>query len=364
MRIRSLQAIPVGLPFRRPYVTATGRLERREIVIVRLEADDGTVGWGDAVPMSLRGGPGTDVVRSDVTDLCGPEIAGLSLGANPARDVNQALLRCRRTGAGAQALCGVDTALLDLIARLAGEPVWRGLGARAAPGVECNGTIGVDEPAEAAERAAELAADGFGTLKVKAGSGDDRGRVAAVREACGPDVRLRVDANGAWGPREAVSILAGLEPFDLELVEQPCRRLADLAEVRARSGMRVVADESVTDLAEATEAMATGAVDAATLKLSKVGGPTAALEISAAVPAYLSSALDSIIGVAAAAHTAAAIFPRQFAAGLAHGLATSSLFADNVGDATSLRGPVIELNDEPGLGIDIDENAIERLRIG
>ena len=75
---------------------------------------------------------------------------------------------------------------------------------------------------------------------------------------------------------------------------------AGLAEVRAGSGLRGVADESVTDLAEAAEAAATGAIDAATLKLSKVGGPTAALEISAAVPAYLSSALDSLIGIAAA----------------------------------------------------------------
>ena len=363
MRIRSLEAIPVGLPFRRTYLTATGRLERREIVIVRVETEDGVVGWGDAVPMSLRGGPGTDAVRSDVTDLCGPEIAGLSLGRDPRASLREAFARCRRTGAGAPALSGVDTALLDLIGKLAGEPLWRVLGAGSAGTVECNGTLGADDPEAASSLASELTEAGFGTIKVKVGTGEDRARVEAVRAACGPSLKLRIDANGAWGEREAIAVLADLGAAELELIEQPCRRIEELAAVRAASGMRIVADESVSDLGEARAAMTVGAIDAATLKLSKVGGPTAALEIAAAVPAYLSSALDSVIGIAAAAHTARAIFPRQFAAGLAHGLATSSLFTDNVGDDTPLRGPSIALTDAPGIGVEVDEDAIGQLRI-
>jgi O-succinylbenzoate synthase len=161
----------------------------------------------------------------------------------------------------------------------------------------------------------------------------------------------------------ALSRIAELEPEGIELVEQPCSTADGLAAVRRACGVPVVADESVSDLDEATSAMRLGAFDAATLKLAKVGGPHAALAIAAAVPAYLSSALDSVLGIAAAAHAAQAMRAEGFAAGLAHGLATSPLFADNLADDGFLSGPEIEVGDSPGLGVDVDDEAIERVRL-
>ncbi len=363
VRIESLEALPIGLPFRRPYVTATGTLQRRDMIIVRIRSTVGQSGHGDAVPMSLRGGPGMDAVRADLVDVCAPLLAGLDLGENPAGAIPPALAACRDGGAGAQALSAVDIALLDLVGRTTGTPAWRLLGAKGPEPVRCNGTLGADDPETAAEAASLMTNQGFGTLKVKVGSGGDVERIGAVRAAAGPATKLRVDANGAWGYREAIATLADLAPFDIELVEQPCRKVEDLAKVRSATGMRIVADESINDLAEATRALSIGAIDAATLKLAKVGGVHAAVEIAAAVPAYMSSALDSAIGIAAAAHASQALFPRQFASGLAHGLATSSLFADNVADDSNLLGPEITVGDRPGLGVDVDEEAIERLLI-
>ena len=93
-------------------------------------------------------------------------------------------------------------------------------------------------------------------------------------------------------------------------------------------------------------------------------GPHAALAIAAdPLPSYLSSALDSALGIAAAAHTVQAMPARGFAAGLAHGLATSTLFADNVADDGPYSGPEIEAGAAPGLGVEVDEAAIERLRL-
>jgi L-Ala-D/L-Glu epimerase / N-acetyl-D-glutamate racemase len=363
MRIRSLEAIPVALPFRRPYVTAAGTLERRDMIVVRLRSEQGVSGHGDAVPMSLRGGPRLDAVRSDLVDVCAPLLAGIDLGSDPGRGIAAALSRCREGGAGPQALSAVDIALIDLVGRSLGTPAWRLLGATSAKPVVCNGTLGADDPDTSAEIAAALARRGFGTLKVKVGSGDDLERIGAVRAAAGPETKIRLDANGAWGSREAIARLADLAQFGIELIEQPCRKIEDLAEVRGATRMRVVADESVGDLGEATRAFAMGAVDAATLKLAKVGGVHAALEIGAAVPAYLSSALDSALGIAAAAHATRALFPRQFASGLAHGLATSGLFADNVADASALHGPTIALDDRPGLGVEVDDGSLKRLLI-
>ena len=99
-----------------------------------------------------------------------------------------------------------------------------------------------DEVAAAAERGLR---DGYSCFKVKVGLPDDRERVAAVRDAVGSWPALRVDANGAWAPTDAVEAISALEPLDLQLVEQPCATLAEMAEVRAKVGVPVAADESI-----------------------------------------------------------------------------------------------------------------------
>lgn len=203
LRVRSLETFPIGLPFGRPYVTATGRLDRREMIVVRIRSEDGATGYGDAVPMSLRGGPGLDAVSSDLADICAPLLPDIDFGADPVGTIPDALARCRDGGAGPQAVSAVDIALLDLIGRSTGLPAWRLLGASRAEPVVCNGTLGADEPATAAEQAAAMCRDGFGTLKVKVGSGDDLARIEAVRAASGPETKLRIDANGAWGARDS-----------------------------------------------------------------------------------------------------------------------------------------------------------------
>ena len=116
LRIGSLETFPIGLPFERPYVTATGTLERREMIIVRLRSEDGATGYGDAVPMSLRGGPGLDTVRSDLADICAPLLRRTSTSAPTRCDRSPRLWPAAADGgAGAQALSAVDIALLDLI---------------------------------------------------------------------------------------------------------------------------------------------------------------------------------------------------------------------------------------------------------
>lgn len=361
MRIKSLDTIPVALPFRDRYLTSTGELDRREMLIVRARDPEGTTGCGDSVPLSLRGGSSLADVRADIDGICAPLLCASEIEA--VEEIGQLLDACADAGAGRQAIAGVEMALFDLFGKLRGEPVWRLLGAERATGVDCNGTLGADEPEQAAVVAAGLAADGFRTLKVKVGSGDDLERMRAVRNACGLGVALRIDANGGWHVEHAASMLGELEELDLELAEQPCRTVPELVELRARVTVPIVVDESAATTEEAEHAFGLGACDAVTIKLAKVGGMRAALRIAASVPAYLSSALDSPLGIAAAVHVAQALPARGFATGLAHGLATSSLFADNVANDEALRGPRLEPPARSGLGVEIDEIALERLRI-
>lgn len=370
MRIAKLELTPIALPFRETYRTASGELEDRSMIVARLRASSGEVGLGEAVPLSLRGGPDLAQVERELAH-CGSLLEGVDAApaAGGERDairgwISSLLDRCRGAGAGAQAVAAIDTALHDLAGQAGDQPVWRLLGARRSTEVRCNATLDASRPDEAARLAAGQLADGFTTYKIKVGTGDDLGRVAAVRQVVGPEAEIRIDANCAWGVDQALEMLARLEDQGLELVEQPCATLAGLAEVRAQTSIPVVADESVSSAEDASAALAAEACDAATLKLAKVGGSLAALRIAERLPSYLSSALDGPIGIAAAIHTCQALPAAGAAAGFAHGLATLGMFSATYASTDGLLAARVSPPESAGLGIEVDEAALEELRIG
>jgi O-succinylbenzoate synthase len=181
-------------------------------------------------------------------------------------------------------------------------------------------------------------------------------QVRAVRKALPAHARLRVDANAMWSVEKAARKLEKMQP--LELAEQPVGDLEQMAALHGEVDVPLAADESVVTPADA--ARAAGACDAVTVKLAKVGSVSAAFQIATRLPTYLSSALDGPVGIAAAAHVALAV-PRS---GLAHGLATSLLFADTIAAREcSVAGGYLHLTGGPGLGVEIDDDALERRRI-
>ena len=195
--------------------------------------------------------------------------------------------------------------------------------------------VNVTVPAVDAEAAhAIVAASGCRTAKVKVAEpgrtlADDVARVAAVRAAIGADGNIRVDANAAWGVAEAIEALGRLEEAaeGLEYAEQPCTTLDELAEVRARTGVRIAADEAIRR-DHADPALLRAAVDVAVVKVQPTGGVDAALTLvrRLGLPAVVSSALDTSIGLAGGVRLAAALDELPYACGLATGL----LLADDV----------------------------------
>ena len=195
--------------------------------------------------------------------------------------------------------------------------------------------VNVTVPAVGADEArAIVAISGCTTAKVKVAEpgqtlADDVARVAAVREALGPEGRIRVDANAAWTVDQAVEALGRLEEAagGLEYAEQPCTTLDALAEVRSRTGVRIAADEAIRR-DHADPALVRDAVDVAVIKVQPSGGVTAALALAQALglPAVVSSALDTSVGLAAGVRLAAALPDLPFACGLGTGL----LLADDV----------------------------------
>jgi O-succinylbenzoate synthase len=160
---------------------------------------------------------------------------------------------------------------------------------------------------------------GFATVKVKMRTPDDVALVAAVRAAVGPNVAVRVDANGAWDVDAAVAIIATLRNLDIELVEQPCATLEELARVRAHVDVPIAADECVRSLDDARRLRALDAADAVVLKVQPLGGVRRALEIAEAsgVPAIPTSMMETSVGIAAGLALAAALPELPYACGLA-----------------------------------------------
>lgn len=368
MKIAEVETVPYALPFREDYVTARGALGAREIVLLRLRTDEGVEGLGEAVPMTLRGGDSLERVdrslrrsyrrirRLDPSGLAGEDPLGAAIDAF----IHVAAGR-RLAGPAAAAL---EMAIFDLAGKLSGQPVWKLLRGERAEPVRCNATLPAGEPARVAEAARGWASDGFETFKLKLGAGEDFEQVRAVRDAVGPSARIRVDANGAFAPEEAIALLRELEPLGIELAEQPSPSLRDLAAVSAESPVPVAADESVTSAKDADKAREAEACEYVTAKLSKVGGIGAAGAIAARLPTYLSSALDGPVGIAAAGHAAQAIYRTAEDPGLAHGLATQRLFAATIASREcELRDGLLHLPDGAGLGVELDEEALAHHRL-
>jgi L-alanine-DL-glutamate epimerase-like enolase superfamily enzyme len=355
VRFASVEVIPYALQFKEPYVTARGVLERREMVLLRVRDADGVVGLGEAVPLALRGGVGlTEVVA---------ELEGWAEARTTA-------------GLSAPSLCAVRTAEADLLGRRVAHK-----GGGESEAVPCNATLVAGTPNEVASQAEGWATDGFTAFKLKLGAesvtapeiggrsqtrGNDIEQVRAVREAVGPEARIRVDVNAAWDLETAKRRLGELEPFGIELAEQPVAGLEEMAELASSTSIPLAADESVTNLEEAERAVTLGACAYTGIKLSKVGGPEAALAIADVLPAFITSALDGPVGIAAGAEVARSLtdtgHPERLE--LAHGLATQRLFAETIASAgCELRDGLLHLPPGPGLGVEIDEEALQAHRL-
>jgi o-succinylbenzoate synthase len=194
--------------------------------------------------------------------------------------------------------------------------------------------VNVTVPAVGAEQAYKIVAEsGCRTAKVKVAepgqaAADDIDRVAAVRDAIGPDGRIRVDANGGWTVEQAQRQLSDLSRFGLEYAEQPCATLAELAELRRRIDVLLAADESIRRAEDPLKVRAAGAADIVVLKAQPLGGVRSALEIAeqCGLPVVVSSAVDTSVGLAAGVALAAALPELPYACGLA----TMSLLAGDV----------------------------------
>ncbi len=271
LRITSLEFSSLDVPLLRPFGIATGTQQRAHNILVTLKTDRGVIGYGEGAPVEhISGERREDVLHrlSEVQSvLDGRDLRDYRRVSNELREV----LVSAPSG-----LAAVEMAVFDAIAKHAGISLLQMFGARERR-LSTDVTITTGSIAQAAESATEYAAQGFSTLKIKIGGAapdDDVARLLAIVEAV-PHARLILDGNTAFSSRGAIELVSnlGVAKRNVVLFEQPVERddFEGLAEVEAKSGIFVAADESLRSEADFRKIVSTGGISAINIKTAKLG---------------------------------------------------------------------------------------------
>ncbi len=332
----NLTAHTLDLTLETPFRIARGVQHVAENVLVQLEAD-GLVGCGEAAPRPYYGEQRESILVA-LTYLQD------ALGGDPMLIEDIAAAMERALGANMAAKAAVDMALYDLVGQRLGIPLYQLLGLNPEKTPHTSFTIGIDEPEVMARRARE--AGEYPILKIKLGTPNDLEIVRAIRDAT--SATLRVDANAAWTPKEAVRAINALEPYDIEFVEQPvaAHDLAGLRFVRERVSLPIIADESCVtfkDVAKVAEC-----ADGINIKLMKCGGISHALKMIHAARALglrvmLGCMVESSLAITAAAHLSPLVDYADLDGAL--------LVADDPFEGVRVEAGKLVLPDRPGLGV-------------
>ena len=361
MRIAAIDPLVVHVPLRAPVQGVHGETTVQQSVLVRVTEADGLEGWGDVDPTPGYSLASAVEIRDDVSRLV-PTLLG-----GDAPNVHKALAAMDAALDGAfEAKAALEMALWDLKGRALGVPVHSLLGGRVKDAITLNAWIGAVAPERAAREATEWLRRGFRTAKIKVAGATDEGvtRVAAVREAVGDRMALRVDFNESLALDQAVPFIRRLEPFGLTLVEQPVPRndIPGLAAIRRGIAIPLMADESVTGPASLIEIIRREAADLVKVKAMKQGGLArthAMIECAAAAGLRVvighgfGLALSTLAEAALAAAHAAVIDGCEAVGPL-------KMAGDVVTEPLKLDAGVIKLTDAPGLGATVDPDAIKR----
>ncbi|WP_135823859.1 dipeptide epimerase [Halorussus ruber] len=293
----------VSLPLENAFTISRGTQETAENVVVRIADDEGTEGVGAAAPSEHYGETAATV------EAVLPDLLEVVEEVGDPHQLDRIERRMRETvERNPAARCAVSIALHDLVAKRADLPLYRYWGLDAEETVPTSYTIGIDSTEKMAEKTETAVERGYEVLKVKVGTDRDEEIISTVREAA-PDATIRVDANEAWSPREAVRKIEGLAEYDLEFVEQPVS--ADNPEglkfVRNRSALPIAADESCVTLPDIPRIA--DKADIANLKLMKCGGLREAKRMIHTARAHglevmLGCMIESNAAISGAAHLA------------------------------------------------------------
>lgn len=349
-------------------VSALGQHKASQYVLVRVDTDEGMHGAGEATVTPGWSGETMWSSHAMIDQLLGPAL----IGSNPLDFTGIDHTMDRLTVGNWFTKSAIEMACWDIAGKATGKPVYELLGgAVRSRTIRCRFSMGAYPPLRARERAAELVAKGFTTIKVKVGTGvnDDIARIAAVRSAVGDDIEVVMDANcGFATANDAIVAAEAMSESRVALFEQPTPRddFQALADVRKAIEMPVMADDICFDLNHAKLCASHKACDVISVYPGKSGGIRKAKQIvdfaaSQGIACSIGSNLELDIASAAMCHLVVACENMQvdrFPGDIMgpdyhlHNVARNPLLID---------GPTITITDQPGLGIDVDWEQVAEL---
>ncbi|HET7849331.1 MAG TPA: enolase C-terminal domain-like protein [Pseudolabrys sp.] len=381
--IKAVETLLVQLPTRREHKW-TGLTEPiGRYVLVRMTDDEGRVGWGEAPALKDWGGEfgrffgeSQLIARTVIENYLAPCVAGVELG-------NVVELHARMDAlikGYPYAKAAVEFAFYDLSGRALGVPVTTLLGGRARSRVPVTHSIGLISIAEAEKEAAQVAAEGIRTIKIKVGVDPKRDIeiVRTVRAAVGDAVDLCVDANeGYKTPGEAICTVREMEKYRLKYVEQPVMGVERLADVARAIDLPVMADESAWNAHDVVQIIAQRAAQIVSIYTTKPGGLFKAMEVAAVCRAAgivcnVNGSVETGVGnlanvqlaAAAPAVTLSCVVPISTPAEWLKGQVGGIYYKDDlIAKPFSVVDGAIEVPTAPGMGIDVDEAKVERYRV-
>jgi muconate cycloisomerase len=364
--IRRVDAVPVALPLQKPVRMAAETVTHARNILVRIESADGTVGWGEAASAPTMTGDTLGGLTAAVRDHLAPLLIGADAWMRPA------LMKRLRTAlhGNTGAHSAVEMALLDLAGQASGLPLIDLVGGALRRKVAPMWLVGNATPDEDVAEAKTKAREGIRLFKLKVGVKPIDIEIAtalAVRKALGPDLPVSADANCGFSYQAARRYLEATREARLLFLEQPFEDadLRGLAALARGTAVSIGADESIHSLRDIEDHAAAG-VGGVSLKLIKLGGFAVALTAGALcrrlglainVAAKMS---ESSLGAAATVHLACAVDNIDWGVSLTH----FYLAEDLVRVPLAINNGLVALPGKPGVGVDIDEAAVARMRVG
>ncbi len=370
MKILGVETIPVRVPIDPglAVIGARGGHTESPFLFVRIATDEGLSGLGEV--SCTPGWSGEDQVTA--AHLIHSFLEPLLVGQDPLEVARLSTAMERRVANNPFTRAGLEMALWDLAGKVAGLPLYRLWGGAQRDAVPTKFSVSGRPPERAAEIAAWAVSRGYTAMKVKVG-GDlatDLARVAAVRAAIGPDVRLGVDANGGWSPWVALEAVRRLQEYDVFFVEQPVAPddVAQLASVRRHSPVPILADESVNTVFDAMAVARAGAADAFSIYVGSGGGLSTArhvgqLAYAAGLACTVGSNLEMGVASAAMIHLGMVLprgSPETFPCDILSWLFYEDMLLTEPLDVTATRAVPPS---GPGLGVELDPERVARYRV-
>jgi L-alanine-DL-glutamate epimerase-like enolase superfamily enzyme len=368
VKITKFETIPVRVPIR-PELAITSSLGSHTdspFLLLKVYTDEGLTGLGEVSATPRWSGEDNVTAHRMIHEYLAPALTG----QNPL-DIEAAVKRMNRVlAANPFTKSGVEMALWDILGKSCGLPVYRLLGGAVRDVVPLKFSISGANPERASWLASWAVERGFTTMKVKVAMGSgDLERVAAVRGAIGPNVRLGVDANGGWSAREAIQALRSMERYQIFFAEQPVPPVDInwMADVRRQVPMPVMADESVYSLQDAMGLARASAADMFSLYVGKSGLTTARKIAAVAEAAGLICTIGSNmeLGVATAAMIHLAIATPAIDAETVPCDILSHLFYETnlLTEPLPVKNAEAWAPQKPGLGVEFDEDSLKKYRV-